>query len=582
MGITGPHRAGIAWIALAACAVGGIACGDGTALEQLPPLRAVLTPPATCSNNGLFTNESGQPGGNSGFYKVFRCGATIAVGLGTHSSGADVNALNSQLQAVVAKWNEALSDQDVGLSASLNLPHMALSANGGGSITVNFGTNGPSTAPGTRFCGPTTTCYNDPLGPRCSTNNGATINGDQNVNACAGNYTFYPTLNTWLSHEAGHALGFASAPFHSLDVAHNGHCMMNLSGSAAPSQFGTLCQYEVEKIFYRYGIRATDPDPAKHIMTGLDLSSVPALVPRATGTLSIVNLVFEKANAASLCPDLEHAAGTDLRYIGCTALLSPAGFSFGYSSSDPQVATVTGTGPTATLTAGTKFGSTTITATVNPGIHQLATLFGRTHPTTRIVTVSGSLGINGGDHQTADAGTYPAIAPTVLVTDVNHNPVVGITVTFAVTGGGGSLASTTAVTTTLGLAFSPAWRLGSTPGTNTLQASVPGLTPVTFVATGIAPFVVTPTAPFNVTNKATYPLTGSASQAATSWRWDRSDDGGDTYALWANSQNSSFVSYFGCYTIYWRLTATRISDGVVRSGITTTTVANISGCGPPP
>jgi hypothetical protein len=103
---------------------------------------------------------------------------------------------------------------------------------------------------------------------------------------------------------------------------------------------------------------------------------------------------------------------------------------------------------------------------------------------------------------------------------------------------------------------------------------------VSFTATGIVPFVVTATAPQHVTNKATYPLTGSASNWATNWRWDRSDNNGATWYLWANSQNSSFISYFGCYTIYWRLTATRASDGVVRSGTATTTVANTSGCEP--
>jgi hypothetical protein len=579
----GMGRATISWGLLAACAVGGLACGDTTAIEHLPPIRADLAPPAPCSNSGLSTNESGQAGGNSGFYKVFRCGALITIGLGTHSTGANVSYLNSELQQVVDKWNEALSGQDVGMTASLNLPRMTLNQSGGGTITVNFGASGPSTAPGTRFCGPTTTCYNDPNGPRCATSTSATINGDQNVNACIGNYTYYSSLHTWLAHETGHALGFASAPFHSLDVTHNGHCLMNLSGSAAPSQFGTLCQYEIEKLFYRYGIRTTDPDQYKHIMTGLDLSSVPPLAPRGTATLSVVNLVFEKANAAALCPNMENSGNLDLRYVGCDATLSPAGYTIAFTSSDPQVVSVSAVnGASATLTGGTKFGSATITVTVNPGVHQLATLFGRIHKNVAAITVAGTLAINDGNNQTADAGSTLPIAPSVSVKDLAGHSVPGLPVTFAVVGSGGSITGASATTDASGIARVGSWTLGTTVGTDSLRATVAGLSPVTFVASGISPFVVTPTAPSYVTNKATYALAGSASQSATAWRWDRSDDDGATWSLWANSQNSSFVSYLGCYTIGWRLTATRISDGVVRSNTTTTTVANTSGCGPPP
>ena len=78
-------------------------------------------------------------------------------------------------------------------------------------------------------------------------------------------------------------------------------------------------------------------------------------------------------------------------------------------------------------------------------------------------------------------------APTVLVTDANGHRVPGVVVTFAITGGGGSVSSTTQTTSATGLA-SVVWTLGNTLfGTNTLTASVAELPPVTFSTTAIAP-----------------------------------------------------------------------------------------------
>jgi adhesin/invasin len=95
------------------------------------------------------------------------------------------------------------------------------------------------------------------------------------------------------------------------------------------------------------------------------------------------------------------------------------------------------------------------------------------------------MAVNGGDGQSATAGAAVATAPSVLIRDVNNNPVSGVSVTFAVTTGGGSLgASGTVSTDANGIATSPAWTLGTTVGPNTLTASSTGLTDVIFNATG--------------------------------------------------------------------------------------------------
>lgn len=97
-----------------------------------------------------------------------------------------------------------------------------------------------------------------------------------------------------------------------------------------------------------------------------------------------------------------------------------------------------------------------------------------------------------GDHQTATTGSAVPTTPAVKVTDQFANVIVGATVDFAVTAGGGTVAAATATTNDNGIAISPIWTLGPTAGTNTLTATVANVGPVTFNATAVAP---TPNAP---------------------------------------------------------------------------------------
>jgi hypothetical protein len=90
-----------------------------------------------------------------------------------------------------------------------------------------------------------------------------------------------------------------------------------------------------------------------------------------------------------------------------------------------------------------------------------------------------------GDGQTGLVGYDLNEPPTVLVQDASSNPVQGATVDFVVTGGGGSLSSSSAVTDADGKA-SVDWTLGSGTGANTLSATVNGTAITTnFTATGI-------------------------------------------------------------------------------------------------
>jgi adhesin/invasin len=93
----------------------------------------------------------------------------------------------------------------------------------------------------------------------------------------------------------------------------------------------------------------------------------------------------------------------------------------------------------------------------------------------------------GGNGQTAVAGTAVAIAPSVYVYDGSDNPVSGLTVTFSVWSGGGSVTGAVAVTGDDGIATVGSWTLGSAAGANSLRVTCAGVSgsPVTFTATGV-------------------------------------------------------------------------------------------------
>jgi adhesin/invasin len=98
------------------------------------------------------------------------------------------------------------------------------------------------------------------------------------------------------------------------------------------------------------------------------------------------------------------------------------------------------------------------------------------------------IALNAGDAQTATAGSAVAVAPSVIVKDASNNPVSGVSVTFAVASGGGSVVGGSATTNASGIATVTSWTLGTTAGANSLTATSGSLTgsPVTFTATGAA------------------------------------------------------------------------------------------------
>lgn len=76
-------------------------------------------------------------------------------------------------------------------------------------------------------------------------------------------------------------------------------------------------------------------------------------------------------------------------------------------------------------------------------------------------------------------------APTVRITDQRGRNIRGLLVRWRVTSGGGRVSSDTVRTDAGGVASSGGWVLGTTAGTQTLEASVEGLAPTVFTATAV-------------------------------------------------------------------------------------------------
>jgi len=131
-------------------------------------------------------------------------------------------------------------------------------------------------------------------------------------------------------------------------------------------------------------------------------------------------------------------------------------------------------------TLGTVAGVNTLSATVTGAAPVDFTATGLRGPATQVV-------VSAGDDQSAVAGAAVAIPPAVQVLDQFDNGVEGLTVTFEVASGDGSVSGGSQTTGADGSATVGAWTLGAVAGPNTLDATVVGLAGLgaTFTATGL-------------------------------------------------------------------------------------------------
>lgn len=196
--------------------------------------------------------------------------------------------------------------------------------------------------------------------------------------------------------------------------------------------------------------------------------------------------------------------------MGCRSNASGPGMPASVSLSVTNV-TLAGIGATHTVVAtvrdqqGTPIPGATVTwtsdhpavASVDQAGVIMAVAFGKTQVRARAGTATGvvqvtvgetasSVAIHAGNGQTATVGTAVPIRPAVVVRNSEGQPLQGIPVSFTVSAGGGTITGGGAISDASGVAAVGSWTLGTTAGTNRLAASVAGLPPLSFTATGQA------------------------------------------------------------------------------------------------
>ena len=152
----------------------------------------------------------------------------------------------------------------------------------------------------------------------------------------------------------------------------------------------------------------------------------------------------------------------------------------GSVAGDSPTTDATGVATAGSWTLGTTAGQQTLTAAV----------VGIPTATLRATALPGpvaSLQVTQGDGQSGLVGSPVSTPPAVSVVDSHGNAISGISVSFAVTGGGGTVTGSPTTTDASGRATLGGWTLGPNPGSNSLQASAAGAPPVTVTATGSTP-----------------------------------------------------------------------------------------------
>jgi len=161
---------------------------------------------------------------------------------------------------------------------------------------------------------------------------------------------------------------------------------------------------------------------------------------------------------------------------GVAVVFSIASGGGSVSGSSP-ITDATGTAAVGGWTLGSSPGTNTLHATLEALTPVVFTATALPGPPTQLDKIAG-------DGQTANVGTPVGVAPTVRISDALGNPIAGVGVTFAVTGGAGSIAGPNPTTGADGRASLGSWTLGPNVGANSVSAAAAGLTPVTFDATG--------------------------------------------------------------------------------------------------
>ena len=145
--------------------------------------------------------------------------------------------------------------------------------------------------------------------------------------------------------------------------------------------------------------------------------------------------------------------------------------------------TITGESVVTDVSGIATVGSWTLGKTAGPNVLTATSgALSLTFNATGVAGPAASLTIAAGDNQLGIAGAAVPVAPSVVVRDTNGNAKSGVTVTFAIGDGGGSVTGATVISDASGVATVGSWILGPSPAVNTLIASTAGVPAVTFRA----------------------------------------------------------------------------------------------------
>jgi len=159
---------------------------------------------------------------------------------------------------------------------------------------------------------------------------------------------------------------------------------------------------------------------------------------------------------------------------GSSALTSGLTVTITKSSGTGTISSVTDNGNgtyTATVTAPSSTGNGVFVATLGGSAVQSGGSSQTQATVTYIAGPPSQIIQNTADNQSGFLGCNVATQPSVTVKDAHGNPVSGITVTFAVGSGGGTVTGATQTTNASGVATVGSWTLGTSGGTNSLFAT---------------------------------------------------------------------------------------------------------------
>lgn len=431
------------WFPLAALAI-AVGCSD----SPTQPGGGLGNPALTITPSSCQERSSLDPTFLD-YHFMFGCGAKIW--LDTTNGGLTASQQNDVVGAV-SDWNSALSQGVTGLPQFF-LNHQV----GDTRITITVSTQSA------------TNQYEGANNP-----SGAPVT--QNINlAASGATNAAPFLNI-LHVELTHVLGFGDqweSKFATAGVSD--HCVRYSQN--APNN-STPCEHEIEDLFYTYGLRPGRSLLDHHILTGFGgLPWALEVSPGGGQPVAVHSLEFRRVNPA-FCAGVLQAPRPRPAGASRPGLPScPDSSSIGYtwSSDNSSIASVSGSGPVATITGGGTVGTTVVRAApVVNGAYDLAFFFtGDSIVVTNAPPAPTSIVLTAGANQTAPAGTTLPVQPAVRVTGSGGAVVPGATVDFAVVSGGGSVAPASVVTDGSGQA-STSWHLGSVTGRQIISATVHG------------------------------------------------------------------------------------------------------------